>query len=267
MHNLIFPQQMNRFMLLSNPNSPLTKNPYKNPLGEYTDNTLERLKWIKKEKARVGGVLQSPNYSFSRRMVVDAHLPLNELFIQKHLPRYLKHIRKRNTATVRDLMRTLRKGYIIQNGTYVQMSLKESSETVRIAEAYRLKTQLEHAFDQSRVIRRYCEYVTYTLLITDELRELCLDLKEDLKEDYADLVKDFPLYGDGLREANLWPEDSEGYTGCKTAVYQTSRVDEYADKINEWNARKAERWCKSSDQWCVPEKDENRGFLDLPNRG
>src|SRR5690606_8950987 len=77
---------------------------YCSPLGEYTDSSLNRKKWIARERDRVNGKLNDPNYATTTAKIREAREEIEQRFVRELLPRYLSFIVKRNLKTIENFI-------------------------------------------------------------------------------------------------------------------------------------------------------------------
>jgi hypothetical protein len=209
---------------------------YCGALGEYTENSLERRKWINSERDRVRAKLRNPNYSVATEKIREQKQALENRFVQKLVPQYIEHIVGRNIKTIH----------------YFEEKFKEFKKTeeringydprVLIAEMNRTMDHLSLAFDQTRTFNRYCEYMRYLLVTTPKTESLCAQNKKTLQGHYSEIAALDTDIAQRIVDANLWEKTP--------VVYQTSRVSEYANHIKSWNDRGESKWYLKFDSRC-----------------
>ena len=113
---------------------------------------------------------------------------------------------------------------------------------VLLAERSRMMDGLKLALDQTRTFNRYCEHLRYLLLATGDSEKVCHDGRTRLTRSYSALSQIDETVGREVQSANLWIKNDQ--------IYQISRVNEYVNKIKEWNDRGESRWLLKTDRDC-----------------
>jgi hypothetical protein len=226
MNDRIFSQQMQAMEYVANQK-------FLSPLGEYILNSLSRRKWISKERDRVYNQLLDANYDISTQKIRESMLDLEKQFMRVHFPRYLKFMVKRNVNGLKAFEKLIQK----------PVTDADKDKRIKIGSDMRIQSQLNLLFSQTRTFHRYCEYTRYILLATPTTQEECAKGRAEIQAMYLDIQTKNPELKAKIESAQLWPMSSE--------VYQTSRVSEYSNHINEWNMRGEKRWCLKTDQNCA----------------
>ena len=246
----IFSGQLNTFLNVANKK-------YKNPLGDYIQKSLDRKKWINKEKKSVHAKLNDPNYSVSAEKIREVKQSLATRFTEDTLPDYLSFLAKRNLKEISNYTKLKKKlsskmirhyGEIYGRDVVPSSSIADLNSflqsgghdnRVLLAEIEKINESLKLALDQTKTFHRYCEFIKYMMNATPETDLLCIKNRKKISEKYLELANTDQEAKEKLSKCKLWKKDD--------LIIQTSRVSEYSDHIHAWNNRGDERWCLKND--------------------
>ena len=229
---------------------------YVDELGDYTENSLERRKWVIKERIQLAKALKPMmvgNHYLSAGQLEDAREWLHSHFMDKHFPRFMKFLASRNLKELKQINTALRKHNRSKKKTAKLDSRVQSSQLGRIL------NKLEKNFTYTYTFSRYCEYVRYLELTDAKIESHCVKSSEKIQAAYDKIsgafatdAEDDPVTA-SFGRAHLWVPPTD-------LTYNKSRVAEYSDKLADWNERGDERWCEKSDEspLCEEKKKEKR---------
>jgi len=218
----VFAQQIESFRFLANKK-------YRDPLGDYTINSLERQKWLLKERDLLLKERQDPNFELSTKFIRKSIGKLKYVFLEKNLPKFLAYLNKENKKDIKQLFKLMKKA---KKSDSTDPNIKNKCND----DIYH-HTQM--VFSETKTALRYCRYSNYMLFTNTEIANLCKNIKSDLMSAYQKLENSYPGIKNRVKAQNFWKE--------KELVKQQSRIGEYRLKLFEWNKLGDRRWCLKGD--------------------
>jgi hypothetical protein len=241
--NTIFGQQIDSFKYNANKK-------YANPLGDYTESTLQRSKWISAERERVKKKLGDPNYDTSVQVIITHKKNLEERIFDDLMVDYLKFLKKRNTNQLSDFIRGYEKftkktakeysKILGKPITSVEQLLKELDKSKTVDKRPFLSllkdqiSELDLTITQSATLDRYCYYMNYMLLTTKQTKNTCADVKIELVEKYKEINLLGSLPKNQVAQKMKWL--------INDGAYQSSRIKDYSVHLKKWIDRGQARW-------------------------
>lgn len=241
--NTTFGQQITGFKIRANKK-------YVNPLGDYTEKTLLRRKWIAAERDRVKMKLNDPNYESSVQMIITHKQKLERRIFDELMVDYIKFLRKRNLKQIRkfenDYQRFVNKSlkeYSALLGkpvNSVDEILKELEKRPTIDRRPFLslvkdkKNDLDLTINSTKTLDRYCHFMNYMLITTRETNAICNEVKTELKADYEKISKLDNLTKDYIAKKLTWL--------VMDGNFQSSRVMDFSIHLRDWLAEGNARW-------------------------
>lgn len=241
LNQTIFDQQMQTFQFLANKK-------YRDPNGDYMANSLNRMKWAKKERERVIKKIQEPNYQMSKQVVIDQRNELRERILTKLMPNYLKFRFKNNRKHINKFMSEFESfsrkevEYFNKKLSKPVSSLQELTVALQSEKdlALYFVSSYDEVFNKSKIIilevannKRYCDYLLYARSMVPENRAVCDERIEDMQL----AAKTFSSFDQDLKaimEFEVWAD--------KNLHIQSTYVKDYSDHIREWTERGDSRW-------------------------
>lgn len=242
--NIFFGQEATSFKIRANKK-------YKNPLGDYTERTLLRRKWIIEEAKRVEVKLNHANYESSSLTINKNMESLKNRIFDDLFVDYLRFLMKRNLKQVSQFKNSYQKfvkqsvkkysKILGKSVTSVDEILNELEKRPTLDKRPFLslikdqKTGLDIAITQSKTLDRYCHFMNYMLITTKEAEPMCLQSKIELQQSYETLSKLDDLIKSYISKKLTWlVMDRENY--------QSSRVKDFSDHLQRWLAEGDTRW-------------------------
>ncbi len=227
---------------------------YREPLGDYTINSLNRIKWVKNEIIKWTRKVKSLKDSISTLEIKKQMLNLDEKYLQYYVPNFLKYLSETNIENLATFKKSIKsnkkemlkhyKKYYPKIKKYEQLKKTLSLPGALYAEVFipaenKLLNKLKLSLDESKNMKRYCDYIYYLEKTTIQISDICFEHDESIKKHYAEIKKIDKNYYQQIKDANLWTKRPE--TRLK------SRVQEYMLKLENWRKKKETRWCKMND--------------------
>lgn len=241
--NTTFGQQITGFKIRANKK-------FVNPLGDYTEKTLLRRKWIVTERDRVKTKLNDPNYESSVQMIITHKQKLERRIFDELMVDYIKFLKKRNLKQIRKFENNYQrfvnksvKEYSVILGkavTSVDEILKELEKQPTLDRRPFLslikdkKNDLDLTINSTKTLDRYCHFMNYMLITTRETNVTCNEAKTELKDDYSKLSKLDNLTKDYIAKKLTWL--------VMDGNFQSSRVMDFSIHLRDWLAEGNARW-------------------------
>lgn len=241
--NTIFGQQIDSFKLNANKK-------YANELGDYTESTLLRSKWISAERERVKKKLGDPNYGSSVQVIITHKKNLEERIFDDLMVDYLKFLKKRNTNQLSDFIKGYERFTKKTSKEYskilgkpissVEQLLKELDKSKTVDKRPFLSllkdqiSELDLTITQSATLDRYCYYMNYMLLTTKQTKNTCADAKIELAEKYKEINSLGSLPKNQVAQKMKWL--------INDGAYQSSRIKDYSVHLQKWIDKGDARW-------------------------
>lgn len=241
--NMFYGQEANSFKIRANKK-------YVNALGDYTERTLLRRKWITEEVTRVDRKLKDANYESSVQQIIAHKQNLKNRIFDDLFVDYLKFLKKRNLKQIRKFEKRYQKFVrqsieeysVILGKTVLSVDeiLKELEKRSTIDKRPFLslvkdqKTELELAITQTKTLDRYCHFMNYMLITTKAAQPMCEESKIELKLGYELLSKLDGLTKDYITKKLTWL--------VMDGNYQSSRVTDFSIMLRAWLEEGDSRW-------------------------
>lgn len=241
--NTFFGQQINTFKMTANKK-------YVNPLGDWTEKTLLRRKWIVDEYNIVKAKLNDPNYGTSVQMIISRKKQLESRIFDDLTIDYLKFLKKRNlnqldkfTEGYKDFVKKSLKDYsslLHKKINSVEEILNELNKATGIDKRPFLsllkdqRNELDLTITETMTLDRYCHFMNYMLLTTDDSVKTCSSAKAELTEGYKVVSSLDNLTSAYLTKKLSWLVNDGNF--------QSSRVKDFSIHLRDWLATGIARW-------------------------
>jgi hypothetical protein len=243
LNGTIFGQQMKQFHYLANRS-------FRDRNGDYIALSLERAKWARIERDRIIKKIREPNYRESKEIVIKTNMVLKKRLIENLMPSYLKFRFKDNKKNISQFVDQFQKFKRKELSFFNAEMAQEVDDLVELTTALKLEhhrnlgryfvSAYDQLFQNSNLIilkvtnnLRYCDYLLYSRSMTPTNRKLCLEGVEELKDQLKETEMFQPEIA-AISEFDKWAQVN--------LKIQSSFVQSYADRIQEWNARGSSRW-------------------------
>lgn len=241
--NIFFGQQANGFKIRANKK-------YNNPLGDYTERTLMRRKWIYAEQVRVKNKIEDPNYEYSSTTINTFKKDLQQRIFSELFVDYLKFQVKRSVKQVKKFEKSYQnflEESIKEHSTLFGKSVTSVDEILKefdqrpnldnrlfLSQLRSKKTDLDIAITHTKTIDRYCHFMNYMMITNEEATAMCVEAKVTLTEKFEQLSKLDKLTKDHVAKKLTWL--------VLKKETQTSRVKDFAIMLQEWLDEGDRRW-------------------------
>ncbi len=256
MQNTIFDQQLKAFQFIANKR-------YIKPLGDYIAKTVDRLKWIEKHAKQIDKDLLKYRTS-GEENVRRLDEKLENRMILQLMPNYLSYSVSRNQNYLKSFTKEFKKfrkrslkSYAKKLNTPVRSLTelvtilkvtKKIDARIFLSEQRSVLDKLAISIDQSKIIKRYCEYLAYTANSVGVINKICDSSLDKLQTQFNSL-KGFNAEIKAIKEFDNWAEVN--------LDIQSSRAKDYADHIRDWQDQGDTRWQRQSPVQ-VPETFEEK---------
>lgn len=241
--NTIFGQQFAGFKFRANKK-------FVNPLGDYTERTLLRRKWIADERIRVRNKLKDANYESSVQMIITHKQKLESRIFDELMVDYLRFLKRRNLKQIVRFEKNYKKFVKLSTKEYsavlgkqvksIDEILKELEKNPTLDKRPFLallkdkRNDLDLTVTASKTLDRYCHFMNYMLLSTKETTNTCAEAKTELLDGYKLLNQLDQLTKTYLDKKMTWL--------TMDGNYQSSRVMDFSIHLREWLAEGNARW-------------------------
>ncbi|MDA8792545.1 hypothetical protein N9N67_04830 [Bacteriovoracaceae bacterium] len=202
---------------------------YKDPLGEYTSNSIARVRWMEHQRNENRTKIKDPNFEISVGKIIETNEKLKRRINERFLPQYFKFLLRSNKRGITNLKQAISK-YSRQNNIFTN----NNNSSLKNSLLKKVHLSLEKEMSKTKLIQRLCLFDQYMLNSSPKKYKYCKQAISKLKSRYKSLSKQYP---------KLPIEVDRLFKKEKIESYQSSRVSEFSNLIQNWNQRGDSRWC------------------------
>ncbi len=251
LNNTIFAQLITKLQAKSNKQ-------YREPLGDYTINSLNRIKWVNEEIVKWIRKVKPLKEATSTLEINQLMQKLDDKYLNSHIPNFLNYLSDTNIEGLNDFKKSIKKHekemlkhykrYYPQIKSYSKLKEKLLTPGALYTDVFfpaqnKLSTKLKIALDQSKNMKRYCDYIYYLDKTTPTISNICFDHDEKIKKQYVTIKELDTAYYSQIKKSKLWT--------ARPNKRLTSRVQEYLLKLENWRRKGKARWCKVHDDRAI----------------